>query len=257
MAQSQVIAVRSQRGATERLQRLFFRAEDHPYRIYQAEVRKHITAESVVVDAGCGYTAEVLQQVAPRVKLAIGLDLIDFDPEVRDRNVMVLKNDLAALALRSASVDLAISRSVFEHLSDPLTVYREIARILKPGFGRLVFLTPGNSWDYASLCARMIPNRWHPAIVKHVEGREERDTFPVFYRANTGGAIRKLGAKTGLSVERISYLGQYPCYLMFHPAAFLAGTLYEKLISGVPIFAPLRGWILATLVKAPQAAVRG
>lgn len=254
MAQSSAIAVRPQLSATERLQRFFFRPEDHPYRIYQAEVRKHVRPESVVVDAGCGYTAEVLQQLAPHVKRVIGLDLVDFDPEVRDRKVIVLKNDLAALALQNSSVDLAISRSVFEHLSDPLAVYREIARILKPG-GRLVFLTP-NSWDYASVCAKMIPNRLHPAIVKRVEGREERDTFPVFYRANTASAIRKLAAKTCLKVERIRYLGQYPCYLMFHPAAFLAGTLYEKVISGVPLFGPLRGWILATLAKPPGTSVR-
>jgi hypothetical protein len=98
----------------------------------------------------------------------------------------------------------------------------------------------------------VIPNKWHPGIVQRLEGRAEEDTFPVFYRTNTATAIHRLATQSGFRVERLRYLGQYPCYLMFNAVAFLIGTLYEKVVSAAPFLAPLRGWILAVLTKTPE-----
>jgi len=40
-------------------------------------------------------------------------------------------------------------------------------------------------WDYGTLVAYIIPNKYHARIVKKVEGRGEEDTFPTAYKTNT------------------------------------------------------------------------
>ena len=142
---------------------------------------------------------------------------------------------------------LELSRSVFEHLADPQAVYREFARVLRPG-GKLIFLT-ANMWDYGTLVARLVPNRFHATIVKHVEGRAEEDTFPTAFKTNTRTDVEKLAAGSGLTVSSFEYLSQYPNYLMFNGALFFLGTCYEKLISRFHGLRFLRGWIMVTITK--------
>jgi SAM-dependent methyltransferase len=144
-----------------------------------------------------------------------------------------------------------MARSVMEHVTDPELVYAEIYRVLKPG-GRFIFLT-ANLWDYVSIVASLIPNRFHPWIVSKTEGRDERDVFPVAYRTNTRGAIEKWAKQAGFEIASLRYLGQYPSYFMFNGFLFLMATGYEKLISRISALNFLQGWILATLRK-PESA---
>ncbi len=112
----------------------------------------------------------------------------------------------------------------------------------------MVFLT-ANMWDYGTLVARLVPNRFHAKIVKHVEGREEEDTFPTAYKTNTRGDVDRLAVSAGLSVESFQYLSQYPNYLMFNGALFFLGMCFDKLISRFELLRIFRGWILVTLRK--------
>jgi SAM-dependent methyltransferase len=200
------------------------------------------------MDAGCGRTVPVLRKYIGRASRLIGVELVEFT-DVPD-GIETLRADLASIPVPSASIDVIMSRSVFEHLEDPAAVYREFARILKPG-GRVIFLT-ANMWDYATLVARVVPNRFHPAIVARVEGREEADVFPVCYRTNTHRAVARLAADASLEIEDFRYLGQYPNYFMFNAALFLLGTGYDKLVSRFEALRFLRGWILVTL-RRPSA----
>lgn len=232
---------------THKLQARYFRAEDHPYRIYEAVVRRRIGPSSVLLDAGCGSTGEVVARLSRSVARSIGVDVVPFRGPLAGSPVHLMRNDLGAISLKSGSVDCVISRSVMEHLKDPLPVYRELYRVLKPG-GSFVFLTP-NLWDYGSLISKAIPNSLHPWLVRKVEGRNEDDTFPAFYQSNTAGAIGRLAAASGFKVESIRYLGQYPCYLRFNALLFLLGTAYEKVTSRFEALRYLRGWLLAVLDK--------
>jgi SAM-dependent methyltransferase len=178
----------------------------------------------------------------------IGVEMVEFaDVPV---GIEAVRSNLAALPLRAASVDLIMSRSVFEHLNDPGAVYREFARVLRPG-GCVVFLT-ANMWDYGTLAARLIPNRFHARIVHALEGRHEEDTFPTAYKTNTRRAVDRLASSSGLCVESFEYLSQYPNYLMFNGVAFLIGTCFEKTITRFDTLRWLRGWILVTLRKPDQ-----
>ena len=108
-------------------------------------------------------------------------------------------------------------------------------------------------WDYGTLVARCVPNRFHARIVRMAEGREEEDTFPTEYKTNTRGAVRRLSADAGLAVESFEYLSQYPNYLMFNGALFFIGMCFEKLIARFDALRGLRGWILVTLRKPASA----
>ena len=227
----------------QRLKERYFRQE-HPYRTLEREVERHLRRDHVLLDAGCGRGAPVLLKFRDQARRLIGVDVVDFDELP---GVELLKADLAGIPLAPASVDLVMSRSVMEHVIDPQAVYREIFRVLKPG-GCFIFLT-ANLWDYASLIAKLVPNRLHPAIVARTEGRAEEDVFPVAYRTNTRRSVVKWAHQAGFRVQSFQYLGQYPSYFMFNGFLFLLGTGYEKLIARVRPLNFLRGWIFVTLQK--------
>jgi SAM-dependent methyltransferase len=218
---------------------------DHPYCIFEREVDDRLRPDHVLLDAGCGRTAPILGKYRGRARRLIGVDLVDFDPTIQ--GLELHHSDLGALPLESGSVDVIMARSVMEHVTDPASVYREMYRVLKPG-GHVVFLT-ANLWDYASLIAAVVPNRFHPWIVSKTEGRAEHDVFPVAYRTNTRGAVDRWSAGAGFEVLSFRYLGQYPSYFMFNGVLFLLATAYEKLISRFSFLNFLQGWILVTLRK--------
>jgi SAM-dependent methyltransferase len=217
----------------------------HPYRLFERHVERLLAGDAVLLDAGCGRTVPVLRKFMGKARRLIGVELVDFTdvpPGIETFNA-----DLATLPLPDESVDVIMSRSVFEHLTDPAAVYREFARVLRPG-GTIVFLT-ANMWDYGTIVARLVPNRLHGAIVQHVEGRPPEDTFPTAYRTNTRRDVDKLASAAGLRVEGFEYLSQYPNYLMFNGALFFLGMCFEKIVGRFSVLRFLRGWILVTLRK--------
>jgi SAM-dependent methyltransferase len=237
---------------TERLRTRFFRDEDHPYRLLEREIEQRTRPDCVLLDAGCGRHADLLRRFSSVIRAGIGIDMVTFLSTAPDPKITLLNGDLSRIELASESVDLVVSRSVMEHLEDPLRVYQEILRVLRPG-GSFIFLTP-NLWDYSAIISKIIPNRFHSAIVRKVEGRDEKDTFAVFYRSNTTSAVNRLAQQSGFRVDSIRFVGQYPCYLMFNPALFLLGTGYEKLISRFEVLRKLRGWLMVVLTKPSPAA---
>lgn len=236
---------------SEQLLRKYYSSGDHPYRVYERLVDRLLKSTDVLMDAGCGRAVPVLRTYLGRAAQLIGIEIVEFT-DVPD-GIDTYNADLAKLPLADGSVNLIMSRSVFEHLRDPQSVYKEFSRILRPG-GRVVFLT-ANMWDYGTLVARLVPNRFHAQIVKQVEGRAEEDTFPIEYRTNTRGAVGRLATAAGLEVESFEYLNQYPNYLMFNGALFFLGMCFERLTSRFESLRFLRGWILVTLHKPAQPTV--
>jgi len=229
----------------ESLRERFFGDDEHPYLVFERTVDQYLRPDQTLLDAGCGRTAPVLVKYRGRASRLIGVDLVDFPAQIE--GVELLKNDLSAIPIEDACIDVVMSRSVMEHVADPRAVYGEMRRVLKPG-GYFIFLT-GNLWDYAALCAQAVPNRFHPWIVAKTQGRAEADVFPTQYKTNTVGAVRKWAMRTGFEVVSFDYLGQYPAYFMFNGLLFLLATGYEKLIQKVEALRFLRGWILVVLRK--------
>lgn len=223
-----------------------FPPETHPNRVLERAIDRHLTPTSAVLDIGCGRTAPNLVKLAAPGRTLYGIDVIDFT--VADPALHLFSNDVRAMVdIPSGSIDVAYSRAVMEHLETPEAAYAEIARVLKPG-GVYVFTTP-SIYDYGSLAALAIPNRFHAAIVSATEGRAGEDVFPTVFGSNSRRTIARQARDTGLTVREFEYIGQYPNYLVFNRALFWLGSLYQKTIEKFALTRPLQGWIYCVLQK--------
>lgn len=224
----------------------YFPTGDHPYRYYEEQIDKLINEETTILDIGCGRTAPVLKKYLGRAKKLIGTEVIPFTEQIE--GIELYTHDIVDMkSIKSSSVDLVFCRSVMEHITEPFGAYKEVFRILKPG-GQFIFLT-ANFYDYASIIAHITPNKYHAAIVKAVEGREDEDTFPTAYTCNTKRKIMELATETGFKIAEFKYMGQYPCYLLFNRVLFWLGSMYELFLRRFKSLHFLQGWIYATLQK--------
>ena len=215
-----------------------------PYKKYQATLSDLLGESTRVLDVGCGREFPM----APRL-LATGAEVHGIDP-VGDTDhsppgVTLRRGSAEHIPYDDETFDVVTSCAVLEHLQKPVDVFTEFGRVLKRT-GRVVFLTPGR-YDYVSVIARLVPNRLHGKLVEATEGRQEADTFPTFYRANSAGQITSIAQAAGMAVETVQYVNEYPYALMFSPLLCRLGILYDKTIRRFRCLHWLQGWMLGVL----------
>lgn len=193
--------------------------------IYEGLVAKHITPETRVLDAGCG-RAGVIGLFRDKARLTVGLDadLASLCDNVGLHQAVLGR--LTELPFAAASFDLVISSWVIEHLPEPETVFAEIARVLRWG-GHFIFLTP-NAWNYVVLINRLTPAWLQRRLVPRLYGCQEKDTFPVVYRANTRRKLDDKLGRAGLRCEEFHHVGD-PSYIAANDLLFKMGVLLERL----------------------------
>lgn len=223
----------------------------HAYRIYEQWLDQAVARGSVVLDVGCGREFQMAAFFRQRAAEAHGIDPMGPHPGENDEDVYFRHGVAGQIPYPDATFDIIACKCVLEHLEHVDEAFREFARVLKPG-GRMIFLTP-NRYDYVSVMASIIPNAMHGRIVKAMEGRDEQDTFPVFYRCNTMGTLRRLAGQTGLTVERLRYHNHYPSMFMSWPMLCRLGILYDRMAASVPRLEWLQSWILGCLHKPAGA----
>lgn len=219
-----------------------------PYDHLLAQVDKHLTPESTVLDIGAGAGERNAYSIKGRCAKMVG---VDFDARVTenpllDEGIVMPDNHLP---VPDATFDLAFSVYVLEHVDDADLFASEVARVLKPG-GRFISMTP-NRWHYVCLVSALTPHRFHE-WVNRGRGRDDDDTFPTCYRLNTAGAQKKRFGKAGLVAEEIAMIECEPKYLQFAAPAYLCGVAYERLVNTTKLFNSLRVNIVSTFRK-PQA----
>jgi SAM-dependent methyltransferase len=195
----------------------------------EAMVRGYATPESNVLDLGCG-RGGVVELIWRDVKLAAGLD-----PDApsltghRAPGMPILRGVGEYLPFASGSFDLVVCVWVLEHLKQPLTVFKEVGRVLRPG-GHFVFLTPNlrNPLLVLNRIGKALP-LLQTGLVSRFYGRRESDTFPVQYRANTAGGLRRLAAASGLEVAELRVVPD-PTYLAVNGFMFTTSVFAERLM---------------------------
>jgi SAM-dependent methyltransferase len=195
----------------------------------EALVRGYVTPETSVLDLGCG-RGGVVELFWRDVKLAAGID--PDSPSLtghRAPGMPILRAVGERLPFAGESFDLVVCVWVLEHLREPLEVFREVRRVLRPG-GHFVFLTPNlrNPLLVLNRVGKALP-LVQSRLVSRFYGRLEADTFPVQYRANTVGALRALAAAGGLEVTELRVVPD-PTYLAVNGFMFTTSVLAERLM---------------------------
>ncbi len=198
-----------------------------------------------VLDFGAG-RGTGLPRYAPGNAQVIGVDVNRHLAENPNLDAKIIF-DGCHLPVHSSACDVCVMRWVIEHLETPGLAFAEVARVLKPG-GRLIFVT-SNLWFYAYLIAAVVPNRFHPAIVRVATGRKQEDTFPTQYRANTRKRLRRLLTQVGFREIRLAGFQHGAAYLEFSLPTFLLGAAYDKLVNRYSTLEGARQTLIGEFVK--------
>jgi SAM-dependent methyltransferase len=142
--------------------------------------------------------------------------------------------------------DVVFADNVLEHLPDPHFAFREIHRVLKPG-GMFLFKTP-NKWHYMPIIARSTPHRFHRWISRK-RGRQDVDTFPTLYRANSIKDIRRLANSVCFEIEELELIEGRPEYLRMNWLTYLIGVIYERIVNSVRLLSRFRVLLVGRLRK--------
>lgn len=237
-------------GATERCWMIYRRyytdgAYKHHQERYREEIRRYLKPDMRLLDAGCGRDFQFTREFATDAQVAVGVDITELRSGVA--GICGIRADLQCLPFKDNSFDMVISMSVLEHVEDPERVFREFSRVLKSK-GIVILQTP-NRYDYVSLIAKITPFWFHRWILSNLLDREEEDTFPTFFRANTKSQLLSLLSRTNLTLVKMELFNQYPAYLMFSSILFCLGVVYERITSRYAALEQLRGWILPVAQK--------
>ena len=217
--------------------------------LFRMEILKYLHKETVLLDLGSG--AGIVSQMNFRhlAKRVCGID-----PDERVVNNPYLDEGKVAMGeaipYPDNSFDMVIADNVFEHLTDPGAVLKEVARVLKAG-GVFLAKTP-NKNHYMPLIARLIPHRYH-AYINRLRGstRTDVDTFPICYRINTSKDVRQYAENSGLRIRQIQLFEGRPEYLRMTFITYIFGYLYERLVNTFSGLQRFRGGMIVVLEK-PQ-----
>lgn len=146
--------------------------------------------------------------------------------------------------------DVVFCDNVLEHLDRPEAVFAEVHRVLKPG-GVFLAKTP-NKFHYVPAFARLTPHRFHQYF-NRLRGREESDTFPTRYKANSISDFARLASQTSLELERATLIEGRPEYLRFNVFTYLVGLCYERLVNQFEVFSGLRVLLIGQFRKPVRA----
>jgi len=193
--------------------------------IYERLVRRYTTPGARWLDVGCG-RGGIVELLGRDVTLCAGLDPDHASlREHRTHYVHLAAGQMETLPYANCSFDLVTCSWVIEHLADPALTFAQVARVLSPG-GHFIFLTP-NALNYVTWLNRLTPSRLQRSLVQCLYQRDEGDTFPVYYRANTPAKLEQLLSGCGLQCADLHMVGD-PTYIAFNRALFAVSQWIEK-----------------------------
>ena len=162
-----------------------------PADVHEALVAKLVNDGDRWLDVGGGHSIFPHNPATARELVERCVKVVAVDPSQN-----VLKNTFVHETVQSTveafhpsePFDLVTTRMVVEHVSDPASFTRALARLVKPN-GLVVVFTVG-LWSPVTILSRALPFKFHHALKRRFWTGEEDDTFPTYYRMNTRAALR-------------------------------------------------------------------
>lgn len=177
---------------------------------YRAILSELLNKDADWLDLGCGHQLlpewmpgweQYEAQIMNAARSVTGIDL-DVSAIRRHRHIARrVVGDLHHLPFKDDSFHLVTANVVVEHVADPALLLAEAHRILHPG-GIFLFHTP-NFLSYGTLIAALLPQIWKNKLALLLQGREEEDVYPTFYRINTRRKIEKFAHQSGFTVASL------------------------------------------------------
>ena len=153
-------------------------------------------AEILEFGAGTGSLVQMLRHAAFRGRI-IAADILPQPPELNGSTTWIEADLNGPLPLNDRTVDAIISTEVIEHLENPRAVFREFARLIRPG-GTLLLTTP-NQESIRSLLSLLV--RGH-----HVDFLD--GSYPAHITPLVQMDLARLCAENGFDPPRFSYTGR-------------------------------------------------
>ena len=214
-------------------------------RLLRAAVLREIGPDKDLLDLGAGAGIVPEMNFKGHARRVCG---VDPDPRVAaNPNLDDGREGIGeSIPYADASFDVVVSDNVLEHLDDPVSVFREVRRVLRPG-GVFLAKTP-NRWHYVALGASITPHSFHRKF-NEARGRASVDTFPTRYRANSRGQLARIARDAGLELVSVDFFEGRPEYLRRWGALYLLGAVYEWIVNSTRLLAPVRVVLIAKLRK--------
>ncbi len=220
--------------SNRRLSARFDRRGDHAlYGRYDegvARALERLPAGAVVVDLGGGRTCSFADRVPAHHQLRIVA--VDVAPDELAENTMVTETRVGDVSrhipFADEEVDLLVSRTLLEHVTDVPGAAKEMKRVLKTG-AQTLHLLPCRYALFAVI-ARVVPFDLAKRTL-HVMIPESRGVveFDVFYDHGHPTALERVFRDAGFSEVRVECTWDQAGYFHAFFPAFLLVLLYQRL----------------------------
>jgi SAM-dependent methyltransferase len=197
---------------------------------YHRALAAQLGEARAVLDFGCGDNTDLAPHRAPGREVW-GADFQAHPSLAHPEQFRLLAPD-GTVPFPDGSFDLIGARWVLEHVRCPEAFLAEVRRLLRPG-GRFVALTI-NAAHYVTGLTRLVgllPHAVTQRLVRRLYGRPCHDTFPTWYRMNTGPQLRRLGRRAGLQLAGLTRFANAD-YFSFAPRLRRAAILLDWLLEG-------------------------
>jgi SAM-dependent methyltransferase len=160
-----------------------------------------------ILDCGCGYRAEMLLNLRPRISRGVGIDVC-LDPAIKSAEGLefiesTLENALPGLAAESFDVILLIS--VLEHLTTPVEILAHGHRLLRPGGYLLVNVPTWRGKRFLEFSAFRLGLSPAAEMDDHRMYYDKRDLWPALVKSGFRPSGIKLNYhKFGLNLFSVS-----------------------------------------------------
>jgi ubiquinone/menaquinone biosynthesis C-methylase UbiE len=180
-----------------------------------------------------GWLGVKAAELADKAQFLVGCDVVETHLARNTLLHSATVSDAAQLPFRDCSFNLVTANMVVEHLANPESVFRQVARVLVPG-GRFVFVTPNLNNPVVRTASVAFSAPVRKRVAHFLDGRADEHIFHTFYRANTASAIQRLASTVKLGVETLDTFNSFPYIRQFWPLTALE-ALWIKAITHSPL----------------------